>query len=495
MQTRAFALHPVPPACPLPKLSSDQSRGDAARPQRRWAAGRAGGLSPRHPRRHPRVRDGARRTRWAQGYRPSLPPSGAHSHFQHNSVQDHAIHQLHVDAEVVLVPAAQGPEGFHLPGGRTGGLQATAEGPHSSPRATPPAAAPPPRSAHPGHQGALQELLQELGDGHVHVAGGRLAAASGCGSEAGSLGRQRRGAHSPPARYRPGAAYRGNNARLIAPPPLRRGGRRGAAHRRGPSSQQQQAGLPPPSSPRSRRRGCPGGREPHRERRAKGAAVCSELRRARERRREAPAQQDRTGQGSSAPAAALPAAGRALAPAMRPGPQPRPDRHGPPRMRGAERVGTGQWTAPLGGGGPRCRAGASSRWRRRRSRRGASRPRSPVAPPGRRRGCPASTVAGLLDGKCARGLGDGGGLCPPLRGRPQRGAALRWQEVEAAPLSPRLRPLPLSEAPVMRGLAVRLARDLGVCGIGSPPPPPVTRAGSRGALRPALLGSHAGAAR
>lgn len=38
-----------------------------------------------------------------------------HSHLQHDFVQDHAIHQVHVDAEVVLVPAAQVPEGFHLP--------------------------------------------------------------------------------------------------------------------------------------------------------------------------------------------------------------------------------------------------------------------------------------------------------------------------------------------------------------------------------------------
>lgn len=42
----------------------------------------------------------------------ALPP---HSHFQHDFVQDDAIHQVHVDAEVVLVPAPEVPEGFHLP--------------------------------------------------------------------------------------------------------------------------------------------------------------------------------------------------------------------------------------------------------------------------------------------------------------------------------------------------------------------------------------------
>lgn len=68
------------------------------------------------------------------------------------------------------------------------------------------------------------------------------AAAGGCGCGAGSLGRQRRRAHGSPPRCPPGAAYRANNARLIAPPP-RAGGTRGAA-RRGPSSRRQQAGLP-----------------------------------------------------------------------------------------------------------------------------------------------------------------------------------------------------------------------------------------------------------
>lgn len=38
-----------------------------------------------------------------------------HSHLQHDFVQDDAIHQVHVNAEVVLVPAPQVPEGFHLP--------------------------------------------------------------------------------------------------------------------------------------------------------------------------------------------------------------------------------------------------------------------------------------------------------------------------------------------------------------------------------------------
>lgn len=142
MQTRAFALHPVLPACPLRKLSSDQSGGDAARPQRHPAPGRAASPSLDRPD-ATRGRGAescralppppARQTRSARGCHPALPPSGAYSHFQHNLVQDDAIHQLHVDAEVVLVPAPQGPEGFHLPGGRTGGLQGMAEGPHSSP--------------------------------------------------------------------------------------------------------------------------------------------------------------------------------------------------------------------------------------------------------------------------------------------------------------------------------------------------------------------------
>lgn len=46
---------------------------------------------------------------------PPVPPA-PRSHLQHDPVEQHAVRQLHVHAQLVLAAARQGAEGLHLPG-------------------------------------------------------------------------------------------------------------------------------------------------------------------------------------------------------------------------------------------------------------------------------------------------------------------------------------------------------------------------------------------
>ncbi|XP_074959832.1 uncharacterized protein LOC142061972 [Phalacrocorax aristotelis] len=117
-------------------------------------------------------------------------------------------------------------------------------------------------------------------------------------------------------------------AQLSPPPP-------GGAARAGGQAPRLEKGQPPAAN-------CRRGRG----RRSRGTAACSS-----ERRR-----------GPSAPLRPLPRRylhrGAPLTRQLEPGPRQRRDGHGPPRMRGTEGSGAGQWAAP---GRPRGRAGARSR--------------------------------------------------------------------------------------------------------------------------------------
>lgn len=134
-------------------------------------------------------------------------------------------------------------------GGSALGGAGAAPNPAAGGGPAPPAPSRGPRGTHPGHQGALQEELQQLGDGHVHVAGaGRAARRRG-----GSLGRQRRRAHGPAARQLPPTA-----ATPRGPSPSGPRGRTGAA--------------PPPPEPAPGRRPPPRGAARARDRRGQRAA-------------------------------------------------------------------------------------------------------------------------------------------------------------------------------------------------------------------------------
>lgn len=112
------------------------------------------------------------------------------------------------------LPLARAPKVFTCRGGKDEGGQgsAAAEAGASGASRRPPAP-----QTHPGDQRALQEELQELGHGHVHVAGRAR--------QRGRLTRQTK-APSPWPRRRAAPAYSGGEPRLIAPRP-------GGARRRG----------------------------------------------------------------------------------------------------------------------------------------------------------------------------------------------------------------------------------------------------------------------
>lgn len=287
--------------------------------------------------------------------RPTAARPPPHSHLQHDPVEQDAVRQLHVHAELVLAAAPQRSEGFHLPGNEGRRLVAGA-GASPNPAAgggpAPPAPSRGPRDTHPGHQGALQEELQQFRDGHVHVAGaGRAARRRG-----GSLGRQRRRAHGSTARQLPPTA-----ATPRGPSPSGPRGRTGAA--------------PPPPEPTPGRRPPPRGAARARDRRgqrtapweaerppagrpSRGGAAARSPRRYRSRthavHQRCSAQPAPSRTASSAPAA-LPVAGRALAPAIRAGPRPRRDGRHPRPMGAAERPARTNGRSARAGGGETAR--------------------------------------------------------------------------------------------------------------------------------------------
>lgn len=357
-----------------------------------------------------------------------------HSHLQHDFVQDHAIHQVHVDAEVVLVATPQVPEGFHLPGeGQWGWGMA---GGHSQPRQD--------RAALPAAPSlpAAPLCSPRSPRGSAGRAPGARRRSRPCRRGSGSGGRLRAW----------GRLTRETKARSPCPAALLPAGRclqgkQCAAHRSpaplahaGPL-----AALPPPD-----------GNRPVFPRRARLAAAVGvpQARASHAGRRGLSHQAKRPGAGSKGaelpqdgseqhhelptPAAGVPVAGRARAPAIRPGwRRRRREGQRPSPMGGAE------GPAPANGRRPR---GRDAVWGR-------------GAPPARHRPHAAARAAR--------------GLCPPRRGRPRtpaaaprslchRGDARPRQEIRprAAPGAavpagsrPAPRPPPLGTAPALSGSA------------------------------------------